>query len=203
MRVTLDEMIVSLRESLTQMVEALDRLLVAAYDTSQAHRSEVVAEQQWKIDRDMVAMEALVIDVLATQQPVLATDLSVVKGLLVASRELGNLAHEQRDLAHLMDQLGIQDPQLPPEVAAVLPDLRKVVADSVTAFLQDDRVLAESTFERLRQLGLILQAVPMSPHPPTLVPVTQLHLFALGRILAAAADIARSAPIYRYVSAPA
>jgi hypothetical protein len=148
-------------------------------------------------------MQALVIDVLATQQPVLATDLSVVKGLLVASRRLGHIAREQQDLALLLDQVGIVDPQLPAEVTAVLPEVRQVVTESIAAFLHDNRILAEFTFERLRRLELALQAVPTPPHPPTLVPVQQLHLSALQRILAAAREIAHSAPLYRYVSTPA
>lgn len=203
MRLTLDEMMVSLSKSLTLMGEALDRLLVAAYATDQAHRSEMVANLQAEIDRHMSAMEALVIDVLATQQPVLVTDLSMVKGLLVASRQLGHIAHEQRDLAYLLEQLGIPGAQLPLEVSEVLPELRQMVTESVDAFLHDDRVGVELTFVRIDRLEGVLHAVPPPQHPPTLVPVAQLHIFALGHILDAAREIARSAPLYRYVNAPA
>jgi hypothetical protein len=202
MRVTLDEMIASLRNSLTQMVEALDRLLVAAYDTTRVLRLQTVTRCQQDMDQRMAAMEALIIDVLATQQPVLATDLSVVKGLLVASRQLGQVAHELRDLAYLAQQLGIWDLQLPAEVTAAVPELRQVVAEAIAAFLHDDRTGADVTVERVRQLERVLQAVPMPEHPPTLVPVSQLHVFALRRILDAAQEIARSAPIYRYVRLP-
>jgi hypothetical protein len=202
MRVSLDGMIVSLREALNQMVDALDRLLVAAYGTDYSHRSEAVAQEQQEIDRHMTAMEALVIDVLATQQPVLATDLSVVKGMLLTSRQFGHIAHEQRDLADLMAQLGIMDPQLRPDVLSVLPQLWFALKDSVTAFLHDDRVLAESVVERLSRLEAVLQAIPTPPHPPTLVPLSHLHLLALRRIIDAGREIAHSAPLYRYVSMP-
>jgi phosphate transport system protein len=202
MRLTLDEMIVSLSDSLTQMGATLDRLLVAAYAAERAERSQVVANLQADVDQHMAAMEGLVIDVLATQQPVLATDLSVVKGLLVASRQLGHIAHEQRDLAHLLEQVGIQDAHLPPEVKAVLSELREIVTASIEAFLRDDRIGAERTFARIARLEGVFHAVPIAPHPPTLVPVAHLHIFALGHVLDAARDIARSAPLYRYVSAP-
>lgn len=203
MRLPLDEMMVSLSESLTQMGATLDRLLVAAYATDPADRSTVVANLQAEMDHYMVAMEGLVIDVLATQQPVLATDLSLVKGLLVASRQLGHIAREQRDLAHLLEQLGIHDSHLPPEVTAVLPELRQIVTASIEAFLHDDRIGAELTFVRIERLEGVLHAVPRPAHPPTLVPVAQLHLFAQNHLLDAAREIARSAPLYRYVSAPA
>lgn len=203
MRLTLDEMIASLSESLTQMGAAFNRLLVAVYAAGNADRSEVVANLQAEIDHLMAAMEGLVIDVLATQQPVLATDLSVVKGLLVASRQVGHVAHEQRDLAHLFEQLGIRDSHLPPEVTAVLPELREIVPVAIEAFLHNDRAAAELTFARIDKLARVLQGMPMLAHPPNLVPVVQLHLFALGHILDAAREIARSAPLYRYVSAPA
>ncbi len=203
MRLTLDEMIVSLRESLTHMGDTVDRILIASYTADQANRSEVVAHLQQEIDSQMVAMEALIIDVLATQQPVLATDLSVVKGMLVTSRLLGHIAYEHRDLGYLLDQLGIQDPQLPPEVATALPELRQAVTESIATFLHDDRVLAGFTFERLSQLERALQAVPTPPTPPALVPVLQLHLLALRHLIDAAREIAHSAPLYRYVSVPA
>lgn len=203
MRLTLDEMIASLSESLTQMGTAWGRLLITAYSADDPDRSKVVASMHAEIDHRMAAMEGLVIDVLATQQPVLATDLSLVKGLLVASRQVGHIAHEQRDLAHLFEQLGIRDSHLPPEVTAVLPEVRDIVPASIEAFLHDDRVRAERTFVRIERLEKVVQSVPMLAHPPTLVPVAQLHLFALGHILDAARDIARSAPLYRYVNAPA
>lgn len=152
MRVTLDEMIVSLRDSLTQMVEVLDRLLVAAYDTTAVLRLDTETRCQQEIDQRMAAMEALIIDVLATQQPVLATDLSVVKGLLVASRQLAQVAHGQRDLVYLRNQLGSWDLQLPPEVTAAVPELRQVVAEAVAAFLHDDRPRADLTSERVGRL---------------------------------------------------
>jgi len=202
MRVTLDEMIASLSESLTQMGASVDQLLIAAYATDQADRSDVVAKQQQDIDQHMTAMEELVINVLATQQPVLATDLSVVKGILLASRQLGHIAHEQRDLTHLMDQLDILDSPLPSEVTVVLPEVRQVVTESIAAFLHDDRVLADFTFERVGRLDLVLQAVPTPAHPPTVVPAQQLRLFALRRVLDAAREIARAAPLYRYMSVP-
>jgi phosphate uptake regulator len=202
MRVTLDEMIVSLSESLTQMGARVDQLLSAAYATDQADRCDVVAKQQQEIEQHMTAMEALVINVLATQQPVLATDLSIVKGILLASRQLGHVAHEQRDLTHLLDQLDILDSPLPSEVTVVLPEVRQVVTESIAAFLQDDRVLADLTFERVGRLDLALQAVPAPPHPPTVVPAQQLRLFALRRVLDAAREIARAAPLYRYMSLP-
>lgn len=203
MRVSLDETIVSFRASLTQMVKTLDSLLSAAYAPNQTDRAEIVAQRQQEIDQQASAMEALVIDVLATQQPILATDLIVVKGLLVASRQLGYIAHEQADLTHLMSQLGIVDTQLPTEVTALLPELRQVTAESVAAFLHDDRVLAEFTIDRINRLQLALEAVPMPIHSTTVVPVSQLHLHALRAILAAAREIVHCAPLYRYVSVPA
>lgn len=203
MRAPLDEMIAVLRESLTQMSKKLDSLLIAAYAVDQADRFETVANIQAAIEQDTVVMEAQVIDVLATQQPVLATDLSMAKGLLIALRQLGHIAREQRDLAELMDRLGINDPQLPLDARALLPEIRQVILESTAAFLNDDRVLAEFTFERIDRLERVLRATPTPEHPPTMVPVAQLHLFALGRILDAARDITRSAPLYRYVNVPA
>jgi phosphate transport system protein len=196
-------MIVSLSESLTQMGATLDRLLVASYAAEQPERSQVVASLQAEIDQRVAAMEGLVIDVLATQQPIVATDLSVVKGVLLASRELWHIAHEQQDLTQLLEQLGIQDAQLPPEVGTVLLELRQIVTASIEAFLHDDRLGTELTFARIDRLEGVLHSVPMAPHPPTLVPVAHLYLFALGHVLDAARDIAHSAPLYRYVSAPA
>jgi hypothetical protein len=203
MRLTLDEMIVSLSDSLTQMGATLDRLLVAAHAAELAERSQVVANLQAEIDQHMAAMEGLVIDVLATQQPVVATDLSVVKGVLLASREVWHVAHEQRELTQLMERVGIQDGQLPPEVTAVLPELREIVTASIEAFLHNDRIGTELTFARVGRLQGVLHGVLMPPHLPMMVSVAQLHNFALGHVLDAARDIARSAPLYRYVSAPA
>jgi hypothetical protein len=51
MRAPLDGMIVSLRESLILMGETLDHLLIAAYATDPADRSEVVVRRQQEIDR--------------------------------------------------------------------------------------------------------------------------------------------------------
>lgn len=202
MRVTLDEMMDSLGKSLTQIGETVDRLLVAVYTADSAERAEIVAQKQREVEEHAATMEALIIDVLATQQPVVATDLSVVKGVLVASRLLGYVAHEYRELAHLMDQTGIPDPNLPPEVTAVLPEVWQVVTESIAAFLHDDRILADFTLERIGRLEQVILEVTTPLHPSTLVPVQQLHRLALGRVLDAASVITRSAPLYRYVVKP-
>ncbi len=202
MRTPLDRMIVSLREALSQMLETLNRLLVAVYATEPAYRPKAVAQSLREIDRHMAAMESLIIELLATQQPVLATDLSVVKGLLLTSRRLGYIAHEQRDLAHLMEVFGITDAHLPPEVKAVLPELLQALTEAGAAFLDDDWIGAELTFERIHQLEGVLHAVPTPAHPPTLVPVSHLHLLALQHVLEACSEIAHSAPLYRYLGIP-
>jgi len=202
MRVTLDEMMDSLGKSLTQIGETVDRLLVAAYTAGPAERAEIVAQKQREVEEHAATMEALIIDVLATQQPVVATDLSVVKGVLVASRQLGYVAHEYRELTHLMDQMGIPSPNLPAEVTAVLPEVWQVVTESIAAFLHDDRILADFTLERIGRLEQVMLEVTTPPHPSTLVPVQQLHRLALSRVLDAARVITRSAPLYRYVDQP-
>lgn len=197
MRITLDEMLRTLRGSLEQMSTIVDEMVMTTFGNAAWGQRAEIAEQQADIDALATGIDTTIIDLLAMQQPIVATDLSIVRGILLISRHLGYIAHEQMEINRLIADVP-HSTAFAMQMSGFADDIRGALRTSIAVFLTDDRLSADLLRDRMRHLHAELDTLELPDNQGSLIAQERIQVLELKRILDATNVIVSATPIYRY-----
>ncbi len=142
-----------LRQEVTDLAHIIDGFFeraMLATSNNDAYEARMAISQEEQLNHRAEAIEERGMEILALQQPVLASDLRTVVGGLVVTQRLHRAGHGALGIARLaIDISGLSGQEAPPEDLLKLSKAaRAMLQDAVASFTQPNGLLAESVIQR-------------------------------------------------------
>ncbi len=180
---------------MSQRAEELVELSVEALLTRDPGKAEAVVAADREVDMLELEVEQLAIELLALQQP-MARDLRFIIGAIKISSDIERVGDHAVNIAECALRLNEQGVSLtpPPEIEAMATRARKMLSDSLDAFIRADGALgravgaADDHVDAIHNSVFRILLTHMMAEPRTITPA--LELLLVSRNLERVADLA-------------